>query len=265
MDLTREEVVWWHTPDLVRRRQWFREYLERGHNWCDWEIVWQTHSIDDKPMPVWDESKIKYVSVKGKDPRREGRSRFHQRFLGDYDIRKHEYPYKNYGPVSELPVLLFRQGTWTLEFMHRVDSCGFFSFDTGWRYNSSFYANRENWEDGKIKGSLAITGQNDPTLNTLERVIWVLNDPRTVDLNSIPETDDTSRLVRLIQTAYQRFVVDEVPTVPSLWQEGDQVLCGWNELFPFDGREIHPGSYETKEWGGVEFWDTSNWRWRVPK
>ena len=73
------------------------------------------------------------------------------------------------------------------------------------------------------------------------------------------------RLVRLIQNAYQRFVVDEVPTVPSLWQEGDQVLCGWNELFSPDGRELHPGASGATEWGGVDFWDTSNWRWRVPR
>ena len=111
----------------------------------------------------------------------------------------------------------------------------------------------------------AIVGPNDPTLNTLERVMWVLNDPRTVDLDSIPETDDTVRLVRLIQTAYQRFVVDEVPTVPSLWQEGDKVLCGWNELFPPDGRELDPGAYEAKEWHGVEYWQVGEWRWRVPR
>lgn len=265
MGLTREQVLWWHTPELVRRRQWFREYLERGQDWCDWEVVWQTHCLDGKPMEVYDESRITYVPVKGRDPRRDGRHRFHHRYLNDYGIREHDYRYKNYGPVSELPVLLFRQGTWALDLMSRVDSCGFFNFDRVWRYSSGFYADRENWEGGKIKECFEISGQNDPTLNTLERVVWVLNDPRTVDLDSIPETDDTVRLVRLIQTAYQRFVVDEVPTVPSLWQEGDQVLCGWNELFPPDGRELHPGAYEAKEWHGVEYWQVGEWRWRVPK
>ena len=82
------------------------------------------------------------------------------------------------------------------------------------------------------------------------------------------------RVVRLIQAIFQRFVVEEVPTVPSLWREGDQVLCGCNELYPEDGRELQ-GVDRLKlsrrplrdtTWGdGAAFEHPETWRWRVPK
>jgi hypothetical protein len=105
-------------------------------------------------------------------------------------------------------------------------------------------------------------------------VLWVLNDPRSLNLDEIPETDDTVRLVRLIQTAYQRFVPDEVPSVPSLWKEGDQVMCGWNDLYADDGRRLHAidqgavfgGTTAEPDWiEGAVYRKPETWRWRVPK
>ena len=250
MDLTREEVVWWYTPELERRRQWFKEYLERGQDWCNWEKEWEIRGEDPKDPSTWGGS----FTIRNDE-----------RWWYSLSHHVHHRTNEFFGPVSELPVLLFTNGAWRLKFFREVDASGFFTLENGWRFSTSYLADISNWENGKLKLSAAIVGPNDPTLNTLERAMWVANDPRTIDIDSIPEADDTRRLVRLIQTAYQRFVVDEVPSVPSLWREGDQVLCGWNELFPFDGRELHPGSYATKEWGGVEFWDTRNWRWQVPK
>ena len=248
--LTREEVLWWYTPELRRRREWFQKYLARGGDWCDWEWEWEERGEDPKDPSTWRGSYTIRNCSDWWD------SRFHHVYRKDNHF---------FGPVSELPVLLYKNSTWSLKYMHQVDACGFFNFEKGWRFNHSYLSDETNWDGHKLKLNAAIIGPNDPSLNTLERVMWVLNDPRTVDLDSIPEADDTKRLVRLIQTTYQRFVVDEVPSVPSLWKEDSRVLCGWNDLFQFDGRELHPGAYEAKEWDGVEYWQTQDWRWKVPK
>ena len=183
--------------------------------------------------------------------------------------------YKEYGtglsPVGKLPLLLFQRGSWCVSSMCMVDTAQLFQFEKGWRFNRAYVNNRSNWVDGKLQG--AFEGPNEPAMTTLDRVMWVSNDPRSVDLESIPETDDTVRLVRLIQTAYQRFVVDEVPAVASLWQEGEQVLCGWNDLYPDDGRRFHPidqgypfgGVTQDLDWDDAVFLKPETWRWRVPK
>ena len=141
-------------------------------------------------------------------------------------------------PVSRLPVLLFTWGSWRVNSIYFVDTANLFQFEKGWRFNRAYINNRSNWVDGKLGD--AFNGPNDPAMTTLDRVLWVLNDPRSMNLDEMQDTDDTVRLVRLIQTAYERFVVDEVPSVPSLWKEGDQVMCGWNDLYEDDGRRFHP-------------------------
>lgn len=196
---------------------------------------------------------------------------------GEYAFRNH-ISYTSFrkrgdglSPVGELPLLLYERGSWNVGKVYLVDTAGLFNFEKGWRFNRAYLNNRSNWVDGRLQG--AFEGPNDPALTTLDRVLWVLNDPRCVDLESIPETDDTVRLVRLIQTAYQRFVVDEVPAVASLWQEGEQVLCGWNDLYAEDGRRLHPvdqdrpfgGVTQDLDWDGAVFSKPETWRWRVPK
>ena len=173
-------------------------------------------------------------------------------------------------PVSRLPLLLFTWGSWRVNNMYFVDTANLFQFEKGWRFNRAYVNNRSNWVDGKLEGTF--NGPNDPAMTTLDKVMWVLNDPRTLNPEEVPDTDDTLRLVRLIQTAYQRFVLDEVPSVPSLWMEGDQVLCGWNDLYEDDGRRFHPidqgypfgGATQGVDWDGAVFDKPETWRWRVP-
>jgi hypothetical protein len=231
--LSREEALWWHNPCLLRDRDAYRRYLERGGEWCkEGEYAFRNH--------------ISYTSF---------------RKCGD-----------GLSPVGELPLLLFLRGSWQLTSIYLVDTANLFRFDKGWRFDRAYMNDRSNWVDGKLQG--AFNGPDDPAMTTLDRVLWVLNDPRSLNLDEIPETDDTVRLVRLIQTAYQRFVCDEVPSVPSLWKEGDQVMCGWNDLFADDGRRLHPVD-QTMVFGGVTtepdwversvFEKPETWRWRVPK
>ena len=196
---------------------------------------------------------------------------------GEYAFRNHPSytSWREYGtglsPVGELPLLLHLRGSWGVHRMYFVDTANLFQFEKGWRFNRAYMNNRANWIDGQLHG--AFEGPNDPAMTTLDRVMWALNDPRSLDLDEITDTDDTVRLVRLIQTAYQRFVLDEVPSVPSLWKEGDQVMCGWNDLYEDDGRRLHPidqgypfgGTTEKPDWGGVVFEKPETWRWRVPK
>lgn len=233
MNLTREEALWWHNPCLLRDRDAYRRYLEKGDDWCkDGEYAFRNH--------------VSYGSF------------------------KHEGT--GLGPVGELPLLLYQWGSWRVTTMYLVDTAGFFQFDKGWRFNRAYLNDRSNWVDGRLHG--AFSGPNDPAMTTLDRVLWVLNDPRSLNLDEIQDTDDTVRLVRLIQTAYERFVVDEVPSVPSLWKEGDQVLCGWNDLFEDDGRRLNcldqdvafRGMTTTPDWvDGAVFEKPETWRWRVPK
>lgn len=233
MDLTREEVLWWANPYLLRDRDAYRRFLDKGEDWC-----------------------------KG----------------GEYAFRNHvSYnSFRNYGdglgPVGELPLLLFLWGSWRLKSMHWVDTADLFRFEKGWRFDRAYTNDRSNWVDGRLQGTFC--GPNDPAMTTLDRVLWVLNDPRSLNLEEIPDTDDTVRLVRLIQTAYQRFVLDEVPSVPSLWKEGDQVMCGWNELYADDGRRLHAidqdrpfgGTIVEPDWfEGAVYEKPETWRWRVPK
>lgn len=183
--------------------------------------------------------------------------------------------FRNYGdslsPVGALPVLLFLWGGWVVTTMSLIDTANLFLFEKGWRFNRNYVNNRSNWVDGKLEG--AFNGPNDPAMTTLDKVMWVLNDPRALNPEDVPDTDDTVRFVRLIRTAYQRFVVDGVPSVPSLWKEGDQVMCGWNDLYEDDGRRFHPvdqtrpfgGVTQGIDWDGAIFEKPETWRWRVPK
>jgi len=196
---------------------------------------------------------------------------------GEYAFRNH-ISYRSFrskgdslSPVGDLPLLLYQHGSWNLRRVYLVDTAGLFNFEKGWRFNRAYMNDRSNWVDGKLRG--AFSGPNEPAMTTLDRVMWVSNDPRTIDLDSIQDTDDTVRLVRLVQTAYQRFVVDEVPAVASLWREGETVLCGWNDLYPDDGRRFHPvdqgypfgGVTQEVDWNGAVFLKPETWRWRVPK
>jgi len=224
--LTREEVVWWHTPELRLRREAFQKYLDRGEDWCKGG----EHAIRNH---------ISYTSFRSN---------------GD-----------GLGPVGDLPVLYFSRGSWRLWSTHSVDEL--FEFETGWHGGTKYFADRSNWENGRLKPNY-FTGPNDPTINTLDRVLWVANDPRTFDLDELKArtTDDTVRFVRFVQTAFTRFVVDDEPTVPSIWKEGDQLLCGWNSLYPEDGRVMHPAlAREAQDWYGAKFIEPDGWRWRVPK
>lgn len=210
----------------------------------------------------------------------------YRRYLkkGEDWCKEGEYAFRNQGgyesfmeygtglsPVSRLPILLFIWGSWRVNSMYFVDTANLFQFEKGWRFNRTYVNDRSNWVDGGLQG--AFSGPSDPALTTLDRVLWVLNDPRSLKLEEITDTDDTVRFVRLIQTAYQRFVVDEVPSVPSLWKEGDQVMCGWNDLYEDDGRRFHPidqgypfgGMTQGVDWDGAIFEKPETWRWRVPK
>ena len=109
-------------------------------------------------------------------------------------------------PVGELPVLLFLWGGWVVTTMSLIDTANLFQFEKGWRFNRNYVNNRSNWVDGKLEG--AFNGPNDPAMTTLDKVLWVLNDPRALNPEDVPGTDDTVLFVRLIRTAYQRFVVD---------------------------------------------------------
>lgn len=233
MDLTREEVLWWKNPYLLRDRDAYRQCLEKGEDWCkEGEYAFRNH--------------VSYNSF---------------RKYGD-----------GLGPVGELPLLLFLLGSWRLSRMYLIDTADLFRFEKGWRFDRNYMNDRSNWVDGELQG--AFNGPNDPAMTTLDKVLWVLNDPRDLNLEEIPDTDDTVRLVRLIQTAYQHFVLDEVPSVPSLWKEGDQVMCGWNDLYADDGRRLHAidrdrpfgGTIVEPDWfKGAVYQKPETWRWRVPK
>jgi hypothetical protein len=232
--LSREEALWWHNPCLLRDRDAYRRYLERGVDWCKGgEYAFRNH--------------VSYTSW-----RDDGGT--------------------SLSPVGELPILLFLWGGWKLTSIDLVDTAKLFEFDKEWRFSRTYINDRSNWVDGKLQG--AFNGPDDPAMTTLDRVLWVLNDPRSLNLDEITDTDDTVRLVRLIQTAYQRFVCDEVPSVPSLWKEGDQVMCGWNDLFADDGRSLHAidssrpfgGMTPGCDWReGAVIEKPETWRWRVPK
>ena len=260
MNLTREEVVWWYTPTLRKDREEFRRYLEVG---------------PQRSLPPKLTRGGNVVSAS-----EWGRFGVHSNRPGSIAFSAEGEPgnmrstnFRGLSPVGELPILLYTDGTWRLEKIQLLDIVNLFQIDKGWRFSRAYLNDRENWNGGLLRGGF--TGPDDPTLATLDRVMWIVNDPRTVDLESIPETDDTVRVVRLIQATFQRFVVDETPALPSLWQEGEQVMCGWNELFPEDGRELEGldksklsfgGLLRDTDWGeGIVFEHPETWRWRVPR
>jgi hypothetical protein len=234
VNLTREEALWWENPRLLRDRDAYQRCLERGEDWC-------------KEGEYAFRNHISYTSFRRKD-------------------------WDSLSPIGDLPVLLFLWGGWVVTSMSLIDTANLFEFEKGWRFNRAYLNDRSNWPGGRLHG--AFTGPSDPSMTTLDRVMWVLNDPRSLNLEEIPETDDTVRLVRFIQTAYRRFVVDEVPSVPSLWKEGDQVMCGWNDLYTNDSRCLRASQQD--QWFSSDYtkpnWDESavfrkpeTWRWRVPK
>jgi len=256
--LSREEVVWWYTPTLRKDRKEFRRYLEVGPQWY--------------LPPNTDRGNVISASEWGNfgiSSNRPGWGCWGTRPGKDHPVVN----YRGLSPVGELPILLYTDGTWRLKKIQLLDIVNLFRIDKGWRFSRAYLNDRGNWDGGSLRGGF--TGPDDPTLTTLDRVMWIENDPRTVELESIPETDDTVRVVRLIQATFQRFVVDETPTVPSLWQEEEQVMCGWNELFPEDGRELgildrsiwhFGGLLRDTDWGeGIVFEHPETWRWRVPK
>lgn len=151
--------------------------------------------------------------------------------------------------VATLPVILFIRGKWEMEQMWCLDEARLFTV--------------KNWDlDRKITA-------NSQNISTIWRVLYLLNDPRTIDPGTVPEQDDTARVVRFIQQAFERFVLSDNPSIPSLWKEGDKVLCGWNDLYPDDGRL--PPSYhgynltQPLYYNGAYFGNLHEWRHMVPQ
>jgi hypothetical protein len=120
----------------------------------------------------------------------------------------------------------------------------------------------------KMVAEIAEEKKRNPQSTFLDRFLWVRNDPRTTDLATVPDKDDTRRFCRFVQSVFDRFVLSEEPSVPSLWLEDGQLLCGWNDLFPDDGREVPTPEFTGQrvwKWDGVPITKPEEWRWRVPK
>ncbi len=227
--LSREEILWWRTPELRLRREQFREYLERGEDWCkEGEYAFRNHSS--------------YTSFR--------------------------YEGHGLGPIGELPVLLYKRGGWSDYGVHHVDVSNLFSFDEGWRFSYQYVIQGKHYDSATGKSVGAFTGPADPSMTFLDRFLWVRNDPRTTDLATVPDNDDTRRFCRFVQSVFERFVLSEEPSVPSLWVEDGQLLCGWNDLFPEDERTIpipeFPGQ-RVWNWNGISITKPEEWRWRVPR
>lgn len=237
---TREELIWWHNPNLLLKRSWYQEYLKRGKDWLQGEET--PEDRERREEHYRDDTKLSVVT---------------EVIEPDNTVRS---------PVNGLPVLLFLEGVWQLTYVGNLDAAGLFHFRRAWRTSLNYYIT--NARKG-IEVDDTINGPDDPTLSTMEKVLCVFNDPRTVDLESIAEVDDTIRAVRLIQAVYQHFVVDEKPSIASLWKEDGQVLCGWNDLYEDDGRRVrlHCMRYEISptHWSGMYFGNIREWRHLVPK
>lgn len=229
MELTREQVLWWHTPYLRYRRQKYREYADAGEDWC-----------------------------RG----------------GEYAFRNHPcYQWEGYGvsPIGSLPVLLWQEPSeylahhgWRLMEFSILNR--YFNLDPGWRWGDGYDWNSDWYTDseGHNRRHSAVEGPWDPTLTFLDKALWVYNDPMKVTAEGLTTTDDTERVVKLLQSVYSRFVIREDAQVASIWKEDGKLLCGWNELWPEDGR-VYTKTHEALgvEWHGYEFKD-SGWLWRIP-
>lgn len=152
---------------------------------------------------------------------------------------KHNHPYfsryetgAGLSPVGELlPYLFFSQDGWTLgDWRYLDNSREFFRLERPWRFG---------WVDSLLRQgeeSACVPLQEDHA-TPIDRCLWVMSDPRQLDLDSINEGDDTRRVCRLLQKCFDQFVSDE-PHIASLWIEDGDLLCGWEPLPPADHRSI---------------------------
>jgi hypothetical protein len=182
---SREEILWWRTPELRLRREQFCQYLQRGEDWCKGG----EYAFRNQPS---------YTSF-----RYEGHS---------------------LGPVGELPVLLYNRGGWSDYGVHHVDVSNLFSFSDGWRFSYQQVIQGNHYDSNTGKSVEAFTGPEDPSMTFLDRFLWVRNDPRTTDLATVPDNDDTRRFCRFVQSVFERFVLRERPAATSLRVVGEQLL-----------------------------------------
>lgn len=194
---SREEELWWCAPWLWRRREVILESLARSQDWCQSSDPGHNHPYFSR-----------YEKGAGLSP------------VGDL-----------------LPYLFFSQNGWTLGDWRYLDhKREFFRLDRRWRFGwvDSFIEQSHESAEGLRPG---FSGAQDPTLTPIDRCLWVLADPRQMDLETISEGDDTKRVCRLLQNCFDQFVSDD-PHIASLWIEDGELLCGWEPLPPSDRRDI---------------------------
>jgi len=227
--LTREEILWWRTPELWQRREQHLAYLKAGWDWCR----------------AGENENLNHISYT------------HLRDEG-----------WGLGPVGELPVLLHEDGTWTDKEVRELDFTGFFTLNKYWRFCRKQVSSGGTYNPISGQSVGAFSGPDDPTMTFMDGFLWVRTDPRTTDLEAIPEGDDTKRLCRFIQNLFQKFVLDKKPSVPSLWMEDGQLMCGWNDLYKKDSREIPDPEYPKQKvwtWHNASITDPHLWRNRLPR
>ena len=233
---TRQEELWWNAPMVRHSREAAIKHLQRETDWCQKETMYK-NSINTS---YWRNETI--------------------------------------SPIRNLiRVLVLKSDGWYVvpfDWLADFDrSKSIFSLNRPWRWAWGYLEDekeRREWgDDGDLIYSPKpwITCPTDPELTPLDRMMYVTRDPRLMDPSEFDQTDESTKVHRLMCMAIDRLLQEE-PEVPSIWRENDQLIIGWDPLPPDDGR-LFPRQgetpYYTPGWLGSYHCDIHEWRWRASR